>query len=66
MFNKLVSGNLLIKLLVRESHLDTNAITAWIRSQLSGLDEYMLTVGSNIGKFGFHVQTLVRSLKARG
>ena len=65
MVNKLVYGNLLLNVLVRESHLDTNTTTAWIRTQLLGLDEYMLTVGSDIGTFNFNVQTLVGSLKVQ-
>ena len=63
---KYPSGNLLLKVLVRESHLDTNVTTSWIRTHLSSLDEYMMTIGSNIGKFNFHVQTLLGSLMARG
>ena len=66
MVNKMVSVNLLLKVLVRESHLDTNATTPWIHTQLLRLDEYMLTGGSGIGKFHFHVQTLVGSLKTQG
>ena len=66
MIGKYESGNLLLKVLVRESHLDTNATTSWIRTQLSSLDEYMMIIGSNIGKFNFHVQTLMGSLTARG
>ena len=38
---------------------------AWIRTQLSSLDEYMMTIGSDIGKFNFYVQTLMGSLTAR-
>ena len=40
--------------------------TYWIRTQLSSLDEYMMTIGSNIGKFNFHVQTLMGLLTAQG
>ena len=66
MIGKYPSGNLLLKVLVREIHLDTNATTSWFRTQLSSLDEYMITIGSNIGKFNFHVQTLMGSLTAQG
>ena len=66
MVDKLVSINLLLKFLVRESYLDTKTTTVWIRTQLLGLDEYILTVGSDIGRFNFHVQTLVGSLKDQG
>ena len=66
MIGKYASGNLLLKVLIRESHLDTNVTTSWIRMQLSSLDKYMITIGSNIGKFNFHVQTLMGSLTAWG
>ena len=66
MIGKYASGNLLLKVLVRESHLDTNATTSWIITQLSSLDEYTMIIGSDIGRFNFHVQTLMGSLAARG
>ena len=66
MIGKNASGNLLLKVLVRESHLDTNATTSWIRTQLSSLDKYMMIISSDIGKLNFHVQTLMGSLTARG
>ena len=66
MIGKDPSGNLLLKVLVRESHLDTNATISWIITQLSSLDEYMMIIGSDIGKFNFHVQTLIGSLTAQG
>ena len=65
MVNNLVSVKLLLKVLVRESPLDTNATTSWIYTQLLVLDEYMLTVVSDIGKFNLHVQNLVGSLQAQ-
>ena len=36
------SANLLIKVLVRECHLDTNATVSTIRANLSRLDEYIV------------------------
>ena len=38
------SGILLLKIIIRESHLDTNATTNSIRTQLSNLDEYITTI----------------------
>ena len=35
------SGNLLLKIVIRESHLDTNATTSVLRLKLSALDTYM-------------------------
>ena len=60
------SGILLLKIIIRESHLDTNATTNSIRTQLSNLDEYITTIGCDIIKFNEHVKRLIEQLKARG
>lgn len=60
------SGNLLLKVIIRESHLDSNATTAVIRAQLGKLNEYMPLVNSNIKAFNQHVQILLATLAARG
>jgi hypothetical protein len=60
------SGNLLLKIIIRESHLDTNATTSTIRTKLSNLDKYILTIGCDITKFNGHVKYLVDNLAARG
>lgn len=60
------SGCLLLKVIIRESHLDTNATTASIWNKLNQLDEYLPTVGYNITKFNGYVKLLVDSLAARG
>ena len=60
------SGNLLLKVLIRESHLDTNATTQSIRMKLSNLDDYMNKINSDVTKFNGYVKILVRSLEARG
>jgi hypothetical protein len=39
------SGNVLLKSIIEESHLDTSATTASIRNKLSSLDEYILMIG---------------------
>jgi hypothetical protein len=64
--NGLPSGNLLLKVIIRESHLDTNATISTIRTKLSNLDTYMLTIGGDITKFNTYVKGLVESLNARG
>ena len=64
--NGLPSGNLLLKIIIRESHLDTNATISTIRTNLSNLDTYMLTIGGDITKFNTYVKELVESLTARG
>ena len=60
------SGTMLLKVIVRESHLDTNATTATIRTKLSSLDSYITTVNCDISKFNQYVILLVDSLAARG
>jgi len=64
--NGMYSGNLLLKTIVKESHLDTNATTATIRMKLSSLDTYILTIDSDIVKFNQYVMLLTDRLGARG
>lgn len=64
--SKIPSGNLLLKVIIRESHLDTNATTQSIRTKLSNLDRYIVTIGNDITKFNGYVKSLVQSLAARG
>ena len=63
---QLPSGNLLLKVLIRECHLDTNATVGGICNRLSALDTYLPTVGYNITKFNMYVKNLVGQLRARG
>ena len=60
------SGVALLKVLIRESHLDTNATTTSIRTKLSKLDIYIVTINSNVTKFNAYVKNLVEALAARG
>ena len=60
------SGPLLLKIIIRESHIDTNATTGKIRLQLSSLDKYIHTVGHDMPKFNNYVRSLVEQLQARG
>lgn len=60
------SANLLIKILVRECHLDTNATVATIRLNLTKLDEYIVTIGYDISKMNDYVQTNIQELESRG
>ena len=62
---KFDSGVALLKVIIRESHLDTNATTNSIRTKLSSLDTYIATVDSDIGKFNQYVKSLIQSLTAR-
>lgn len=59
------SGILLLKVLIRESHLDTNATVTMIRTRLSNLDTYIQTIGNDITKFNGYVRVLVDGLSAR-
>ena len=54
----------LLKVIIRESHLDTNATTNSIRTKLSSLDMYITTVNSDIGRFSKYVKLLIQSLTA--
>ena len=62
----LPSGNLLFKVVLRESHIDTNATISTILTRLSSLDQYMVTIHSNIKKFNIYVKQQVDGLYARG
>jgi len=64
--NGLGSGNLLLKIIVRESHLDTNAMSSSIRTKLTDLDRYLPTIGHDIVKFNTYVKLLVDGLRSRG
>ena len=59
------SGLCLLKVIVRESYLDSNATTGMIREQLSNLDLYMPTVENDITRFNNHVKMLLEALHAR-
>lgn len=59
------SGMAALKVIIRESHLDTNATTNQIRTKLSNLDQYIMTIDSDIGKFNDYVKSLVQALSAR-
>jgi hypothetical protein len=55
------SGNLLLKVIVRESHLDTNATISAIRTKLSNLDTCMLSIGGDVTKVNTCVKGLIES-----
>ena len=56
MLKDIPSGNLLLKVIIRESCIDTNATTSTIRLRLSNLDRYLPTVGYDIAKFNQYLQ----------
>lgn len=59
------SGVALLKVIIRESDIDTHATAAHIRMQLASLDEFIGTIDSDILKFNRHVKTLVDGLTKR-
>ena len=59
------SGPLLLKIVLRESHIDTKSTSTSIRMNLSNLDTYIATVGHDVTKFNAHVKTLIQSLISR-
>ena len=60
------SGVALLKVVINESYIDTNATTRTIRDNLAALDTYMVKIDSDILKFNSYVDSLLDSLKARG
>ena len=60
------SGSSLLKLIIQESHIDTNATIDTIRKKLSSLDAYMPAIDYNIKVFNEYVKNQVQALAARG
>ena len=63
--NGLVSGECLLKVIIRESYLDSNATVSTLRLNLTNLDEYVLSNGTDIVAFNAYVQSQVDGLTAR-
>ena len=59
------SGMALLKVMINESYIDTNAMTRTIRDNLAALDTYMVKIDLDILKFNSYVDLLLDSLKAR-
>lgn len=64
--NGLVSGEAYLKVIIRESYLDSNATVSTLRLNLTNLDEYIATNGTNLVAFNTYVQSQVNGLTARG
>lgn len=60
------SGPALLKVIIQETSVDTNASVCHIRDRLSNLDVYMHRVKSDINAFNIYVRSLLDSLNARG
>jgi hypothetical protein len=61
-----ISAILLLKVIIREAHLDSNASTRFARANLSNLDEHMKKQGEDIVKFNEFVRQQLDILAARG
>ena len=66
MINGHLSGNLLLKVVLRESGLDAKYTTTHVRSSLASLDAHMKSINDEISKFNACVQDLLRYLSERG
>ena len=64
--NGVKSGPALLRVIVRESHIDTKATTRLLRKQLQDLDNYIVSIDSDVIKFNEHVKGLLQELAARG
>ena len=62
---KVPSALCLLKVLIRESCLDSNATTSMIRQKLANLDEYLSEVENDITKFNNQVKQLLNALTVR-
>ena len=57
---------LLLKVMIRELHIDTNATASSIRHQMVNLKDYIIKVNCVIHVFNRHVQSLIEGLNSRG
>jgi hypothetical protein len=64
--NGLPSGPLFLKVIIRETDIDTRATTRHIRAKLAALKDYLPTINYNIIDFNVYVQQLIIGLKRRG
>jgi len=55
------SGLCLLKILIKESHLGSNATSSMIRTKLSNLDENLTETNNDILNFNNHVRMLIDS-----
>ena len=60
------AGGCLFKVVIRESYLDSNTTVTTLRLNLTNLDRYIETNGSDIVAFNAYVQSQVDGLASRG
>jgi hypothetical protein len=59
-------GILLLKIVIREAHIDTNATERHLREKISSLDVFIASISHYVEKFNAHVINFVNGLRARG
>ena len=63
---KKASAMLLLKTIIEETSIQTNATNTTIQTRLASLAEYMAKIGSDIPKFNQYVEENISALAARG
>ena len=56
----------MLKVLIHELHIDTDATVKIVRKNLSLFDSYMVKINSDIDKFNRYVYANIMQLNARG
>jgi hypothetical protein len=62
----ITSAMLLLKVVIRECHIDTRATVRHIRAKLSSLPSYLASIKNDITLFNHYVLELLQQLHARG
>ena len=60
------SGVLLLKVMIRESYINTNMTTSSISHHMANLKDHIIKVNCDIRVFNRHVQSLIEGLNSRG
>lgn len=64
--NGIYSGNLIFKILMRESSVDSTSTTQLLQKRIQDLYLYMATVSNDVVKFNIYVKKQTEALNARG
>ena len=59
-------SRVLLKVMIRELHIDTNATASSIRHQMANLKDYIIKVNCDIRVFNRHFQSLIKGLNSHG
>ena len=60
------SGPLFLKVLIRESHIDTRATVRHLRAKIASMDKHFANIKYNVTDFNRHVRDLMDQLASRG